>query len=95
MGAKGLRATLGILLGGVAQTVVEYANWPVLVVRAPFEGLHKVLLVSELAGRHEEIADPYGGPIEGYVATAAQLDVLIKLGLPRLFERIGITSKAK
>jgi nucleotide-binding universal stress UspA family protein len=45
MGAKGLRATLGILLGGVAQTVVEYANWPVLVVRAPFEGLHKVLLV--------------------------------------------------
>ncbi len=44
MGAKGLRATLGILLGGVAQQVVEYANCPVLVVRAPFRGLRRVLL---------------------------------------------------
>jgi nucleotide-binding universal stress UspA family protein len=44
VGAKGLRATLGILLGGVAQQVVEYANWPVLVVRAPYTGLQRVLL---------------------------------------------------
>jgi nucleotide-binding universal stress UspA family protein len=28
LGAKGLRATLGILLGGVAQQVIEYASWP-------------------------------------------------------------------
>jgi nucleotide-binding universal stress UspA family protein len=33
LGSKGLRATLGILLGGVAQQVVEHAHWPVLVVR--------------------------------------------------------------
>jgi nucleotide-binding universal stress UspA family protein len=33
LGAKGLRATLGILLGGVAQQVVEHAQWPVLVYR--------------------------------------------------------------
>ncbi|HSQ28184.1 MAG TPA: universal stress protein [Anaerolineales bacterium] len=45
IGAKGLRATLGILLGGVAQQVVEYSKSPVLVVRAPFEGLRKVLIV--------------------------------------------------
>lgn len=45
VGAKGLRATLGILLGGVAQQVVEYSKTPVLVVRAPFEGLRKVLIV--------------------------------------------------
>jgi nucleotide-binding universal stress UspA family protein len=44
LGAKGLRATLGILLGGVAQQVVEYANWPVLVVRAPFTPIRKALL---------------------------------------------------
>lgn len=44
VGAKGLRATLGILLGGVAQQVVEYAQWPVLVVRAPYAGLRRVLL---------------------------------------------------
>jgi nucleotide-binding universal stress UspA family protein len=47
MGAKGLRATLGILLGGVAQQVVEYACCPVLVVRAPYRGLRRVLLVTD------------------------------------------------
>jgi nucleotide-binding universal stress UspA family protein len=45
MGAKGLRATLGILLGGVAQQVVEHANWPVLVTRAPYLGVRRILLV--------------------------------------------------
>ncbi len=45
VGAKGLRAALGILLGGVAQQVVEYAQWPVLVVRPPYVGLRRVLLV--------------------------------------------------
>jgi nucleotide-binding universal stress UspA family protein len=34
LGAKGLRATLGILLGGVAQQVVEHARWPVLIIRS-------------------------------------------------------------
>src|SRR5512145_1401955 len=33
LGAKGLRSTLNILLGGVAQHVVEYASCPVLIVR--------------------------------------------------------------
>lgn len=47
MGAKGLRATLGILLGGVAQQIVEYANWPVLVVRSPYNGLNRVLLTTD------------------------------------------------
>ncbi len=58
LGAKGLRATLGILLGGVAQQVVEYSTCPTLVVRAPYLGLHRVLLVvdgspaSQQAVRH-------------------------------------------
>ena len=47
VGAKGLRATLGILLGGVAQQVVEYATCPVLVVRAPYTALRQVLLVTD------------------------------------------------
>jgi nucleotide-binding universal stress UspA family protein len=47
VGAKGLRATFGILLGGVAQQVVEYACCPVLVVRAPYHGLHTILLVTD------------------------------------------------
>jgi nucleotide-binding universal stress UspA family protein len=47
LGAKGLRATLGILLGGVAQQVVEYAHCPVLLVRAPHKELRRVLLVTD------------------------------------------------
>lgn len=47
LGAKGRRATLGILLGGVVQQIVEYADDPVLVVRAPYEGLQRILIVSD------------------------------------------------
>lgn len=47
VGAKGLRATAGILLGGVAQQVVEYACCPVLIVRAPYRGLGHILLVTD------------------------------------------------
>jgi nucleotide-binding universal stress UspA family protein len=47
LGAKGLRSTLGILLGGVAQQVVEYACCPVLIVRAPFNGLNRILVASD------------------------------------------------
>ena len=47
IGAKGLRATLGILLGGVAQQVVEHACCPVLVIRAPYRQTKRVLVVSD------------------------------------------------
>ena len=47
LGAKGLRSTLNILLGGVAQHVVEYASCPVLIVRAPYQGFCRILLVTD------------------------------------------------
>jgi nucleotide-binding universal stress UspA family protein len=47
LGAKGHRATLGILLGGVAQQVIEYANEPVLIVRSPYVGLKKILVTTD------------------------------------------------
>lgn len=47
IGAKGLYATLKILLGGVAHQVVEQARWPVLVVRTPYRGLRRVLLATD------------------------------------------------
>jgi nucleotide-binding universal stress UspA family protein len=47
LGAKGLRSTVSILLGGVAQQVMEYATCPVLIVRAPYQGFHKILLVTD------------------------------------------------
>jgi len=47
LGAKGLRSTINILLGGVAQQVMEYAACPVLIVRAPYQGFHQILLVTD------------------------------------------------
>jgi nucleotide-binding universal stress UspA family protein len=47
LGAKGLRSTASILLGGVAQQVIEYACCPVLIMRAPYQGFCRVLLVTD------------------------------------------------
>jgi len=58
LGAKGLRATAGILLGGVAQQVVEYACCPVLIVRAPYYGLRHILLVTD-GSAHSQLAARY------------------------------------
>jgi protein-tyrosine-phosphatase len=52
------------------------------------------LLLTELSGGHDDVDDPYGGPIEGYVNTAAQLEALIEAGLPRLLHQLGVTPLA-
>jgi nucleotide-binding universal stress UspA family protein len=47
LGAKGLRGTIRIFLGGVAQQVVEYAPCPVLIVRAPHTNAKSILFVTD------------------------------------------------
>jgi len=49
MGAKGLRATLGILLGGVAQQVVEYSCCPVLIFRSRGEDIRLATEIRSVA----------------------------------------------
>lgn len=56
VGASGLQATLGILLGGVAQQVIEYARVPVLIARAPYTGLRRVLLATDGSSDSAHIA---------------------------------------
>ncbi len=56
--------------------------------------LGKVFLLTEMAGGNDDVADPYGGPLEGYVRTADQLDDLIAAGLPKILKRIGVTIQA-
>jgi len=64
VGAKGLRATLGILLGGVAQQVVEYAHCPVLVVRAPYTGLNRITIVTDGSIHSQKAAEYISGKPE-------------------------------
>ena len=61
MGAKGLRATLGILLGGVAQQVIEYAACPVLIVRAPYRPLKRIMLVTDGSASSQYTAEYLAG----------------------------------
>ncbi|RMH15636.1 MAG: low molecular weight protein arginine phosphatase [Acidobacteria bacterium] len=46
----------------------------------------KIFLLTEMIGRHENVADPYGGPKEWYEIMADQLSELIERGLPRIVE---------
>lgn len=57
VGAKGLHATMGVLLGGVAQQVVEYARCPVLVVRAPHTTIQNILLLTDGSKYSEHAAE--------------------------------------
>jgi protein-tyrosine phosphatase len=70
--------------------VMEEAHRRSIFYLAP-KHLYKVLLLTELAGSHDDIDDPYGGPFEGYVNTEAQLETLIDTGLRRLLWQLGIT----
>ena len=87
LGAKGRRATLGILLGGVVQQIVEYADDPVLVVRAPYEGIQRILLVTD-GSIHSQRATIYLGqfPIPD-LAEVHVLHVLPPLPSPVLIAR--------
>jgi nucleotide-binding universal stress UspA family protein len=77
MGAKGLRATLGILLGGVAQQVVEYSSCPVLVVRTPYSGIERLLLVTD-GSASSQLAVQYLGKFP----LPAQMDLRVMHVLP-------------
>ena len=73
IGAKGLRATLGILLGGVAQQVAEHAERPVLVVRAPYNGIKRVLLVIDGSEESQKMLNCMS---DFPLPTGAEFDVL-------------------
>lgn len=87
LGAKGRRATLGILLGGVVQQIVEYADDPVLVVRAPYQGIQRILLVTD-GSIHSQQATSYLGkfPVPD-LAEVHVLHVLPPLPSPVLIAR--------
>ena len=46
--------------------------------------------VRQVIGRHDDVADPYGGPVEAYAAAAGLLEKLIDAGLPRILQQIGV-----
>ncbi len=69
--------------------VMEEAHRRSLFHLAP-QHLSKVYLLTEMSGRHTDVADPYGGPAEGYARTANELERLIDAGMPKILHRLGV-----
>jgi protein-tyrosine-phosphatase len=81
--------TFALLQEAAIILVMEESHRRSLFYMAP-QYLSKVFLLTEMAGRHEDVADPYGGTLEDYIDTANALDALISAGLPNILRRIGV-----
>lgn len=73
--------------------VMEEAHRRSIFYLAP-QHLGKIFLLSEMAGEHDDVADPYGGPLEDYVYTIDVLTRLIDAGLPKILRRLQVKAKA-
>ncbi|HHY54424.1 MAG TPA: low molecular weight protein arginine phosphatase [Chloroflexi bacterium] len=69
--------------------VMEEAHRQALFYRLP-SALPKVFLLSELAGRYDEVTDPHGGSEEEYRATLELVTTLLAEGWPQLLRRLDI-----
>lgn len=69
--------------------VMEEAHRRSLFYLAP-QHLNKVFLLTEMAGEYEDVADPFGGPLQGYIETADLLEKLIDMGLPKILQRLRV-----
>jgi nucleotide-binding universal stress UspA family protein len=79
VGAKGQRATASILVGGVAQQLVEHVQHPVLMVRAPYAGLRRILLVVD-GSPHSQCAVDY----LAHFPLSSQIELTVMNVLPPL-----------
>ncbi len=72
--------------------VMEEAHRKSLFNLAP-EFSRKVFLLSEMAGRHEDIADPYGSyNLEDYVFTAEKIRKYLEQGWDEIMRKLGLES---
>jgi nucleotide-binding universal stress UspA family protein len=92
IGARGVRSALGVLLGGVAQQVVEYANRPVLVVRAPHRTLKRIILALD-GSESSEMALRYLARLP-LPHTLEQIDVLHVLPPPPIAQALALAQSS-
>lgn len=60
LGASGLNHALGIMLGGMAETVVEQIHQPVLIFRHPYRSLRKIGYFTDGSSQSEAAAEYLG-----------------------------------
>ena len=69
--------------------VMEERHRQAIFTRAP-QHLHKVMLFSELAGDHADVADPYRQGRAAYERTLATLNAILDAGWEELLRRLGM-----
>jgi len=94
MGAKGTGANLGLLLGSVAMNIVHDGRWPVLIVREPVRGLHKVLLVTDGSACSQLACDYTGVFPLPEAASVEVLHVLPPLEASYIADPMGVSLQA-
>jgi protein-tyrosine-phosphatase len=55
----------------------------------------KVYMLSQMVGKRQDIADPYGSPLEDYEHMAHELEELIDQALPRIKELTGDNARSR
>lgn len=54
--------------------------------------LHKIYLLSEMSGGHEDVLDPFSGYREQYEQTVQLLDWFLAAGMPKILKNLRLTS---
>jgi nucleotide-binding universal stress UspA family protein len=91
MGAKGAGLLDG-LLGSVAANVVHSGRWPVLIVRAPYRGLKRVLLVTDGSSSSQHTCDFLGSLQLPVNASVEVMHVLQPIRTTYIVEPYGVSA---
>ncbi len=94
MGARGMGSNLGLLLGSVAMNIVHDGRWPVLIVREPVRGLHKIMLVTDGSPCSQLACNYTGGFPLPESASLEVMHVLPLLQASYLVEPMGVSVPA-
>lgn len=57
------------------------------------ESAYKVVLLSELANRYEDIRDPYGFDKDAFAEALGQIEELLEMGWPSLLKKLGLCAE--
>ncbi len=60
-----------------------FMNWP--------NALRKTFLLTEMAGEHADVEDPYRMPQEEYDKTAVIIEDLVQRGFPTMLQKLGVS----
>lgn len=91
MGAKGTNL-LGGLLGSVVANVVHSGRWPVLIVRPPYRGLKRILLVTDGSSSSQHTVDFLGSLQLPEKASVEVLYVLQPIRTTYVVEPYGVSA---